>query len=120
MLDIRGEITTMEMTGKPVPMSVLDVLQHAERSRDKTDVNWRQLIGIDPWGTPYLVEAIRDPAYSTYSYRMNVRSFGPNRRDDLGTKDDLQISAPGWVQAPQQMTPSKDSPSRALPHASPD
>lgn len=107
MFEIVGEIFYMEMIGKPVPTSVQDVLQHAERSGDPADIDWRPLTGIDPWGTPYLVEAIRDPAYSTYSYRMNVRSFGPNRRDDLGKKDDLQISRPGWVQAPPDMEPPR-------------
>jgi len=100
MLDIQLEIIRMLVTENLMPMSLQDVLQHAERSGDP-------LTGIDPWDTPYLVEAIRDPAYSTSSYRMNVRSFGPNRRDDLGKKDDLQISTPGWVQAPPDMEPPR-------------
>lgn len=107
MLDIRGEITNMEMKGRPMPTSVLDVLQHAERSLDTTDTNWRRLSGIDPWGTPYLVEAIREPAPSTSSYRINVRSFGPNRRDDHGKKDDLQISLPNWLPVPPRMDPPR-------------
>ena len=100
MLSVQLEIVRMLVTKNLMPMSLQDVLQHAERSGDP-------LTGIDPWGTPYLVEAIRDPAYSTSSYRMNVRSFGPNRRDDLGKRDDLQISTPGWVQAPPDMEPPR-------------
>lgn len=100
MLYLQLEIVRMLVTENLMPMSLQDVLQHAERSGDP-------LTGIDPWGTPYLVEAIRDPAYSTSSYRMTVRSFGPNRRDDLGKRDDLQISTPGWVQAPPDMEPPR-------------
>jgi len=105
VLLILGEIEAMALKEQSMPKSIEDVLTHAQRSGD-SDV--AKLSGLDPWGTPYCIEVVRDPSYSHLFYRLTVRSFGRNRRDDLGKGDDLQLRRPGWVPLSLQKTPPQD------------
>jgi hypothetical protein len=92
VLVLGSELAAMIKEGLPVPGSVGDILAHAKAWRDADT-----MIGIedvDPWGSPYFFEVVPDPKFCGENcLKVVVRSFGPNRRDDLGKVDDRQATA---------------------------
>lgn len=107
MLIILGEMEAMVLESQRLPKSIEDILTYAQRSSDSTVA---KMSGLDPWGTPYQVEAAWGLRCNKgIDYYVTVQSFGRNRRDDLGKGDDLQLSRPGWVKVPQQIAPAQES-----------
>jgi hypothetical protein len=47
----------------------------------------------DPWGRPFhlIIEAVGTPGTPDSFYRVRVRSDGPNRKDESGLGDDLNL-----------------------------
>ena len=75
--------------GLPVPGSVAEIITQA-----KARLSSEMMIGkaeTDPWGSPYFFEVVSDRKFcGDECLKVVVRSFGPNRRDDLGKADDIQ------------------------------
>jgi hypothetical protein len=47
--------------------------------------------GVDPWGSPYFYQVSEELTRGGLChYKVTLRSFGPNRRDDGGDDDDIQ------------------------------
>jgi hypothetical protein len=87
----------MTSEGVRVPSSIDGVIDHARASGHVRNSAIAILDGRDPWGSPYYVDAVLDHRYCGEGcYRITVRSFGPNRRDELGEGDDIQLTAPGF------------------------
>lgn len=86
----RDELGVMiEEEGLPVPGTVGEIIAHA-----KARLSSQMMIGkaeTDPWGSPYFFEVVSGREYcGDDCLKVVVRSFGPNRRDDLGKADDIQ------------------------------
>lgn len=86
----RDELGVMiEEEGLAVPGTVGEIIAHAKAWR-----NSQEMIGkaeTDPWGSPYFFEVVSGREYcGDDCLKVVVRSFGPNRRDDLGKADDIQ------------------------------
>ena len=92
---IGSELLKMIEEGLPVPGSVGEIIAHAKAWRDSDS-----MIGvaeIDPWGSPYFFEVVSDRKFCVEDcLKCVVRSFGPNRRDDLGKADDIQTIGQAW------------------------
>jgi hypothetical protein len=110
---ILGQLGDMASEGVAMPTTIEEVLVHARassdrRSSDRRSSDLAKLSGRDPWGSPYQVECVLDPKYCGKDcYRLTVRSFGRNGRDNLGAWDDLQVSGPGWLPVP--VAPNSDT-----------
>lgn len=97
MRAVIGEIRSMTLEGVKVPRSIEGIIEHARAHGDIRNTVVARLDGCDPWGSPYYVDAVLDHHYcGDGCYRITVRSFGPNRRDELGKGDDIQLNAPGF------------------------
>jgi len=91
----RNVLGGMIEEGLPVPGSVAEIIARAKAWRTS-----EEMIGIaetDPWGSPYFFEVVSGRGYcGDECLKVVVRSFGPNRRDDLGKGDDIQTIGPAW------------------------
>ena len=89
------ELVGMIEEGLPVPGSVAEIFAHAKAWRSS-----QMMIGkaeTDPWGSPYFFEVVPGREFcGDECLKVVVRSFGPNRRDDLGKADDIQRIRPAW------------------------
>lgn len=102
----RDVLGAMIEEGLPVPGSVAEIIAQAKAWHSS-----EMMIGTaetDPWGSPYFFEVVPDREYcGDDCLKMVVRSFGPNRRDDLGKADDIQMIYPAWPRrAEQRNTPA--------------
>ena len=92
---IGNELCKTINEGLPVPGSVAEVIAQAKAWQDS-----QSMIGvaeIDPWGSPYFFEVLPDRKFcGDDCLKVVVRSFGPNRRDDLGRPDDIQGIYAAW------------------------
>lgn len=59
---------------------------YIEFKRDQLDSNG---LFIDPWGTPYYYKAPAE--FNPNKDKYDLYSFGPNRQDDKGEKDDIAV-----------------------------
>ena len=87
---IANELCKTINEGLPVPGSVAEIIAQAKAWQDS-----QKMIGIaesDPWGSPYFFEVVSGRGdCGDDCLKVVVRSFGPNRRDDLGKADDIQM-----------------------------
>ncbi len=98
----RDELGVMiEEEGLPVPGTVGEIIAHA-KARLRSQM-MRGKAETDPWGTPYFFEVVSGREYcGDDCLKVVVRSFGPNRRDDLGKADDIQLICPAWPRRAEQ------------------
>lgn len=87
--------------GLPVPGSVAEIIAQA-----KARLSSEMMIGkaeTDPWGSPYFFEVVSGREYcGDDCLKVVVRSFGPNRRDNLGKADDIQMIYAAWPRRAEQ------------------
>lgn len=92
---IGNELCKTINEGLPVPGSVAEIIAQAKAWQDS-----QSMIGVaetDPWGSPYFFEVVSDRKFcGDECLKVVVRSFGPNRRDDLGKADDIQANYAAW------------------------
>ena len=92
---IGNELVRAINGGLPVPGSVAEIIAQA-----KARLSSQMMIGkaeTDPWGSPYFFEVVSDRKFcGDECLKVVVRSFGPNRRDDLGKADDIQGIYAAW------------------------
>lgn len=92
MTVIYREIAVMVSRSAPRPLTIEDVLNHAAASADRDSKVCSELDGRDPWGSPYRVEVVPEDSFPEEGrFRIAIRSFGRNRRDDFGKFDDMTI-----------------------------
>lgn len=105
---IGNELVEAINGGLPVPGSVAEIIAQA-----KARLSSEMMIGkaeTDPWGSPYFFEVVSDRKYcGDECLKVVVRSFGPNRRDDLGRPDDIQGIYAAWPSRAEQRNKPADA-----------
>jgi hypothetical protein len=71
--------------GKPLPLSLEDVIERLRANKESCVVHGV----LDPWGSRYVFD-IMPNGNGGGILVITVRSFGRNRRDDLGEGDDIR------------------------------
>ena len=103
----RNVLVGMIEEGLPVPGTVGEIIAQAKVWRTS-----EEMIGIaetDPWGSPYFFEVVSGRGYcGDECLKVVVRSFGPNRRDDLGKADDIQTIGQAWPSRAEQRNKPAD------------
>lgn len=97
----RNALGAMIEEGLPVPGTGGEIIAQAKAWHSS-----EMMIGkaeIDPWGSPYFFEVVSGREYcGDDCLKVVVRSFGPNRQDDLGKADDIQTIGPAWPSRAEQ------------------
>lgn len=97
-------IYAMISDGQKGPKSVREVLAYAKTAAPDfpTKKYVARMTGLDPWGTAYHVETrlTQHCPQRAQCYLVVIRSFGPDKIDDGGVGDDIQLFRPCTIPPP--------------------